>query len=80
MGGLGRRCAKVEHQCAIKGVAPPPIELTQEERSWDGGPGFNVALANAGGVVYIATIPFVLLFLSYAGGLFSFGYGDTGNF
>ena len=41
-----RKRSKVVHACAVKGVAPPPEVLTDEEKSWDGGPGFNAALAN----------------------------------
>ena len=37
---------RYEYGCAKRGEVPRPVELTPEEASWDGGPGFNVALAN----------------------------------
>lgn len=39
----------------------------------------EVDLANVGGVYYLAFIPFLLFFLAYSSGIFSFGY-DKGNF
>jgi len=39
----------------------------------------EVDLAAVGGVYYLAFIPFLLLFIAYSSGLFSFGYAK-GNF
>lgn len=39
----------------------------------------EVDLANVGGAVYLAFVPFLLLILASASGLFSFGYSN-GNF
>ncbi|KAL1519184.1 hypothetical protein AB1Y20_003444 [Prymnesium parvum] len=39
----------------------------------------EVDLANVGGSVYLAFVPFLLFFFAYSSGLFSFGYSQ-GNF
>merc|ERR1711920_3625 len=39
----------------------------------------EVDLANVGGVYYLAFVPFLLLFIAYSSGIFSFGYAK-GNF
>jgi hypothetical protein len=39
--------AAVEHACRVKGVSPPAVVITDEERSWEGGPGFSEKRSNA---------------------------------
>ena len=41
------RRAAVEKACCAKGVAPPSEVITDEERSWAGGPGFSEERSNA---------------------------------
>ncbi|KAL3920815.1 MAG: hypothetical protein SGPRY_005119 [Prymnesium sp.] len=63
-------------------------EFFDDEKDTTGGiDGYNpqfadngeVDLANVGGSVYLAFVPFLLFFLAYASGLFNFGY-SKGNF
>ena len=42
-----RQRQRVCDVCARKGTVPSPDKLTDEEQSWEGGPGYNVALARA---------------------------------